>query len=100
MVLRGKPRPIADVIKLIDKLDRPATTTDATQVVLLSHADAENISKILTSVVAGGGKNDSQQEVTIAADTTLNAIVVKADPGTMGEILTLLEKPIRQELRL
>ena len=93
LVLRGKPRPIADVIKIIDKLDRPATTTDATQVVLLSHADAENISKILTSVVAkGGGKNDSQQEVTIAADTTLNAIVVKADPGTMGEILTLLEK--------
>jgi general secretion pathway protein D len=94
LVLRGKPRPIADVIKIIDKLDRPATTTDATQVVLLSHADAENISKILTSVVAkgGGAKHDSQQEVTIAADTTLNAIVVKADPGTMGEILTLLEK--------
>ncbi|MEE3173823.1 MAG: type II secretion system secretin GspD, partial [Pseudomonadota bacterium] len=94
LVLRGKPRPIADVIKIIDKLDRPATTTDATQVVLLSHADAENISKILSDVVAKGavGKNDAQQEVTIAADTTLNAIVVKADPGAMSEILTLLEK--------
>ena len=82
------------MIKIIDKLDRPTTTTDATQVVLLSHADAENISKILSDVVAKGavGKNDAQQEVTIAADTTLNAIVVKADPGTMSEILTLLEK--------
>ena len=94
LVLRGKPRPIGEVIKIIDKLDRPATTTDATQVVLLSHADAENISKILDSVVGKneGGKNAAKQEVTIAADTTLNAIVVKADPGTMSEILALLEK--------
>jgi general secretion pathway protein D len=92
LVLRGKPRPIAEVIKIIDKLDRPATTTDSTQVVLLSHADAENISKILTSVVGKGGGKEANQEVTIAADTTLNAIVVKADPGAMSEILALLEK--------
>jgi general secretion pathway protein D len=94
LVLRGKPRPIAEVMKIIDKLDRPATTTDSTQVVLLSHADAENISKILTSVIGQSSKSDknSNQDITIAADTTLNAIVVKADPGTMSEILTLLEK--------
>lgn len=94
LVLRGKPRPIAEVIKIIDKLDRPATTTDATQVVLLSHADAENISKILGSVVGknSSGNNNASQDITIAADTTLNAIVVKADPGTMSEILALLEK--------
>jgi general secretion pathway protein D len=94
LVLRGKPRPIAEVMKIIDKLDRPATTTDSTQVVLLSHADAENISKILTSVIGQSSKPDknSNQDITIAADTTLNAIVVKADPGTMSEILTLLEK--------
>ena len=35
---------------------------------------------------------EANQDVTIAADTTLNAIVVKADPGTMSEILSLLEK--------
>lgn len=94
LVLRGKPRPIAEVMKIIDKLDRPATTTDSTQVVLLSHADAENISKILTSVVGQSSKasKEANQDVTIAADTTLNAIVVKADPGTMSEILSLLEK--------
>ena len=94
LVLRGKPRPIAEVMKIIDKLDQPATTTDSTQVVLLSHADAENISKILTSVVGQSSKagKEANQDVTIAADTTLNAIVVKADPGTMSEILTLLEK--------
>ena len=94
LVLRGKPRPIAEVMKIIDKLDRPATTTDSTQVVLLSHADAENISKILTSVVGQSTKasKEANQDVTIAADTTLNAIVVKADPGTMSEILSLLEK--------
>ena len=94
LVLRGKPEPIAEVMKIIDKLDRPATTTDSTQVVLLSHADAENISKILTSVVGQSSKasKEANQDVTIAADTTLNAIVVKADPGTMSEILSLLEK--------
>ncbi|MGK0224560.1 MAG: general secretion pathway protein D, partial [Limisphaerales bacterium] len=45
LVLRGKPRPIAEVLKIVDKLDQPATTSDATQVILLSHADATSVAQ-------------------------------------------------------
>ena len=94
LVLRGKPQPISKIIKVVDKLDQPATTADSTQVIKLSHADAENVSKILSSVVVknNSGEKASQQPITIAADPTLNGLVVKADPGTMSEIITLIEK--------
>ncbi len=94
LVLRGKPQPISKIVKVIDKLDRPATTADSTQVIKLSHADAENVSKILSSVVVknNSGEKTSQQPITIAADPTLNGLVVKADPGTMSEIISLIEK--------
>ena len=94
LVLRGKPQPISKIIKVVDKLDRPATTADSTQVIKLSHADAENVSKILSSVVVknNSGEKSSQQPITIAADPTLNGLVVKADPGTMSEIISLIEK--------
>ncbi len=94
LVLRGKPQPISKIVKVIDKLDQPATTADSTQVIKLSHADAENVSKILSSVVVKNntGEKASQQPITIAADPTLNGLVVKADPGTMSEIISLVEK--------
>ena len=94
LVLRGKPQPISKIIKVVDKLDQPATTADSTQVIKLSHADAENVSKILSSVVVknNSGEKASQQPITIAADPTLNGLVVKADPGTMSEIISLIEK--------
>ncbi len=94
LVLRGKPQPISKIVKVIDKLDQPATTADSTQVIKLSHADAENVSKILSSVVVknNSGEKASQQPITIAADPTLNGLVVKADPGTMSEIISLIEK--------
>ena len=94
LVLRGKPQPISKIVKVVDKLDQPATTADSTQVIKLSHADAENVSKILSSVVVknNSGEKASQQPITIAADPTLNGLVVKADPGTMSEIISLIEK--------
>jgi len=94
MVIRGKPRPIAEVLKIVEKLDQPATTTDATQVIPLRHADAVNVANLLTGVVTGAPAGDDAPvaETTIQADETLNAIVVRADPGTMGEILDLIDK--------
>lgn len=101
LVLRGKPRPIAEVLKIVDKLDQPATTSDATQVIRLRHADAVNVSNILTSIISGrqsGEEEGGSQETTIQADETLNAIVVRADPGVMSEILDVIDKlDVRKE---
>ena len=95
LVLRGKPRPIAEVLKIVDKLDQPATTADATQVIRLNHADAVETANILNGVISGipaGEEGQAQGETTIQADESLNAIVVRADPGTMGEILQIVRK--------
>ena len=94
LVLRGKPRPIAEVLKIVDKLDQPATTSDATQVIPLAHADAAAVATILNGLTSGGnrGENAPAQETSIQADESLNAIVVRADPGTMSEILQTIKK--------
>jgi general secretion pathway protein D len=94
LVLRGKPRPIAEVLKIVDKLDQPATTTDATQVLPLRYADAVNVAAILTGILGRGVSSEAgtAQETAIQADESLNAIVVRADPGVMSEILEIIKK--------
>ena len=93
LVLRGKPRPVAEVLKIVDKLDQPATTTDATQVIRLKHGDAANVATILNGILSGkSSAEEGAQETTIQPDETLNAIVVRADPGAMQEILAIVEK--------
>jgi general secretion pathway protein D len=95
LVIRGKPRPIAEVLKLIDTLDQPATAMGAVQVIYLQHADATSIAEILNSVIgegSGAAAEGSVKSTTIHADVSLNAIVVRADPGTMNEIFDILEK--------
>ena len=95
LVLRGKPRPIAEVLKIVEQLDQPATTTDSTQVIPLRHADAANVATILGAIISGkkaGAEAEGAQETTIQADETLNAIVVRADPGAMNELLEIIKK--------
>ena len=96
LVLKGQSRPIADLLEIIEQLDQPATTKDATQVILLSHADAENVGKILQSILGNLGSSQSSgnasDKINVQADSSLNALIIKADPGAMGEILNIVEK--------
>jgi general secretion pathway protein D len=93
LVLRGKTRPVAAVKKLIAQLDQPATTTGATQVIRLAHADAKAVAEILRGLVEEkAAEGTSPQKVTIQADESLNAIVARADPSAMSEIVDLLRK--------
>ena len=96
LVLKGQSRPIADLLEIIEQLDQPATTKDATQVILLSHADAENVGKILQSILSNLGSSQSSgnasDKINVQADSSLNALIIKADPGAMGEILNIVEK--------
>lgn len=96
LVLRGKPQPVAQILKLVDKLDQPATTVGGTQVIYLKYADATKVAEILESMVtgeaAGGDDEGPPTDTTIKADETLNAIVVRADPGVMKEITAVLDQ--------
>ncbi|MDP6375573.1 MAG: type II secretion system secretin GspD [Pseudomonadales bacterium] len=94
LVLRGKPKPIAEVLKLIEQLDQPTTTTGAVQVIYLKYADATAIAEILSGMISERGMSNEEGTVeatTIRADESLNAIVVRADPGTMAELMQILD---------
>lgn len=89
LILRGKSRPVAVITDLVDKLDIPATATDAAQVIRLAHAQAVDVVGILTGLFVGQA-GDDEGHINIQADDSLNAVVARADPGTMGEILDVL----------
>lgn len=93
IVVRGKPRPTAEILKLIDKLDQPATTTGGAQVFRLNHADAVDVANILSALLAGNERDgESAEPTTIQADESLNAIVARANPGTINELREILAK--------
>lgn len=95
LVLRGQTGAIAELIQIIEKLDRPTTTNDATQVVMLNHGDAENVASIVESLVGQQDSGESSKTggaITIQPDTSLNAIVVRADPTAMNEILSIVQR--------
>ncbi|TDJ43120.1 MAG: type II secretion system protein GspD [Gammaproteobacteria bacterium] len=91
IVLRGKSRPIAQVRKLISMLDQPATSGGTTQVIYLAHSDAASVAQILTQLVGDQrAEGAPAAEVKIQADESLNALVIKADPTTMNEIMSIV----------
>jgi len=91
LVLRGKQRPVAEVLKLITKLDRPATSSGSTRVFYLKHGDSTKIAEILTSIIGDKAETEGGQATTIQPDESLNAIVVRADRGKMTEIADILK---------
>ncbi len=91
IVVRGKPRPTAEILKLIEKLDQPATTTGGAQVFRLNHADAADVASILSALLTNNDR-DGSQATTIQADESLNAIVARANPGTINELREILAK--------
>lgn len=94
LVVRGKPRPVAEILKLVAKLDQPATTAGSTQVYYLKHADATNVAEILNSLVSSETTTEEEglTPPTIQADESLNAIVVRADRGKISEIEEILDR--------
>ena len=95
LVLRGKSAPIAEVRSLIEQLDQPATSSGSTRVFQLNHSDATRTAEILNGILIeprGRGDNTKSENISIQADMSLNAIVVRADPSTMSEIQEILRQ--------
>ena len=95
LVLRGKSAAIAEVRSLIEQLDQPATSSGTTRVFQLKHADPARTAEIHNGILIeprGRGDNTKSENISIQADISLNAIVVRADPGTMSEIQEILRQ--------
>ncbi len=102
LVVRGAPLPVSQILKLVDKLDQPATATGSTQVIYLKYADAKKVAELLQGMVKGPAASGQQSgggtatgpntETTIKADESLNAIVIRADPSVVNDIQAILDK--------
>ncbi len=88
LILKGKLEPIADALRLIDKLDVEETTTGTARVIRLNHGDAVAVAELLRNLVSA--TTDEGQAISIQADESLNALVVRADPATMKELLAIV----------
>ena len=92
LVVRGKPRPVAEILKIIDLIDQPATATGGVRVVYLKHADAVAVAEVLRGTLDQQSPNSEELAATIQPDESLNAIIIRASPSAMSEILDILEQ--------
>ena len=96
LILKGKAQAIAEALVLIDKLDVPETATNAARVIHLNHADAVDVASLLDKLV-NEATTDNAPVANIQADETLNALIVRAEPSTMSEILnTIAQLDVRR----
>ncbi len=90
LIVRGKPRPVAEILKIVEMIDRPATATGGVRVVYLKYADAVTVSEVLRGSLQQSSADGGSQSATIQPDESLNAIIIRATPSAMGEILDIL----------
>ncbi|WP_152206434.1 type II secretion system secretin GspD [Marinobacter changyiensis] len=97
LILRGDETFRNKMRSLIAQLDQPSATGGTTKVIRLGHADAKNLTEILTGVMgelaketAGGGGTSAggsrDTGFSVFADEGLNALVVRGEPSMMQEV--------------
>jgi len=116
LILRGEKSARARIKDLVMDLDRPVESSGSTKVMYLRHAEAEKVAEILSALIAGksatGGSSSSSSssgskktsapalststgdgsDVTIQADETLNALIVRAAPADLAEIRSIVDQ--------
>ena len=92
LVVKGDKQSVARTIQLIQRLDVPANRVGSTQVIRLSHSNAEDLAEILKNIISESGNRDESSDitVTIQPDVHLNALVIRADPTTMLELKDII----------
>jgi len=93
LVIKGERYTLARVKALVDQLDVPANRSGTIKVIKLSHSDATKMAEILSNVVStkGSSSEDKMVEVSIQADEAINALVIRADPANMIDLMDIIE---------
>ena len=93
LVVRGKSRPVREILKIIAKLDQPATQSGSTRAFYLSYGDAPSITEVLNGLITDkGGNDDGLQATTIQAHESGNAIVVRGERDRIAEIEDIIRQ--------
>ncbi len=93
LVIKGERYTLARVKALVDQLDVPANRSGTIKVIQLSHSDATKMAEILSNLISSQSKSseDSMVEVSIQADEAINALVIRADPSNMIDLIGIIE---------
>ncbi len=108
LIIKGDRGTRARLIPLVNQLDTPSSAAGGVQVVRLSHGDAEQMAELLKNFAAGasavrqggegnGGAGASRTSnaasgVSIQADTSLNALVIRAEPEMMKQLQSVISQ--------
>jgi general secretion pathway protein D len=93
LVIKGERYTLARVKALVNQLDVPANRSGTIKVIQLSHSDATSMAEILSNLISSKRKSteDSMVEVSIQADEAINALVIRADPSNMIDLIGIIE---------
>ncbi len=107
IILKGDHSIRARLIPLIHRLDTPSAAAGGVQVIRLSHGDAEDMAKLLEDFAAGASSvkegsskagirsvstSVSDGRVSIQADKSLNALVIRAEPEMMKQLQSVISQ--------
>lgn len=113
LLLKGDARGRKRLRELIATLDMPSERLGGVKVFRLKHASAKQVAEVLRGLVAGDGGRSaaaaspaggaaaaggaapvalSANGIGLIADESLNALVVRADPGFMREIVNVIDQ--------
>ncbi|MGM0767059.1 MAG: type II secretion system secretin GspD [Pseudomonadota bacterium] len=96
LILRGDETFRDKMRSLISKLDQPSASGGTTKVIRLKHANAKDLSELLSGVMGelveeasggngSGGNGGRNTTFSVFADEGLNALVVRGEPSLMQE---------------
>jgi general secretion pathway protein D len=93
LVIKGERYTVARVKQLVAQLDVPANRSGTIKVVRLAHSDATKMAEILNNLVKErkSGDNAGMVEVSVQADEAINALVIRADPANMIDIMDIID---------
>lgn len=114
LLLKGSANGRKRLRELVTTLDTPNERLGGVKVFRLKHASAKQVAEVLRGLVAGdGGRGSSSAQgagsaasssassapvsvsgngVSLIADDSLNALVVRADPAMMKEVVNVIEQ--------
>jgi len=93
LVIKGERLTVARVKALVAQLDVPANRSGTIKVIRLAHSDATKMAEILSNLISSqSGKTEGTMvDVSIQADESINALVIRADPANMIDLMDIIE---------
>lgn len=105
LLIKGDSATRQRMAEMVRRLDTPDSSGGGVQVVRLSHGDAEKMAELLKNFADGASaaktsgesskntsRTNSDSKVSIQADESLNALVIRAEPDMMKQLQSVISQ--------